>query len=182
MLGIAGVAVAPEHRGGGNAKQMMRKAMIEAANEGWPLAGLYASTHTLYRGVGFEHAGHRFQYTLPIVRIDVRDAPGAVVAITDADMPRVHACYARFAATCNGALDRGPYIWNRVRKHREETFQGFAIENPAHEIDGYFFLAQRRRADGRQDLSLSDFAFTTAAAARRLWTSSFCSSNAIASR
>lgn len=169
MLGIAGVAVAPEHRGGGHAKKMMQHAMIQAAGEGWPLAGLYASTHTLYRAVGFEHAGHRFQYTIPIIRIDVRDAAGTIVPITDADMPRVHACYAKFAATFTGPLDRGPYIWNRIRKHREETYHGFAVENDSHEFEGYVFLAQKRRPDGRQDLSLSDFSFNTPAAGRRLW-------------
>lgn len=174
MLGIAGVAVAPEHRGGGHAKRMMQEAMVQGASEGWPLAGLYASTHTLYRGVGFEHAGHRFQYTVPIVRIDVRDAAGNVAGMTDADMPRVQACYAKFAAAHNGLLDRGPYIWNRIRKNREDTFHGFAVEAASNasgenEIEGYLFLAQKRRPDGRQDLTLSDFAFTTPSAGKRLW-------------
>lgn len=169
MLGIAGVAVAPEHRGAGHAKSMMQHAMVQAAAEGWPLAGLYASTHTLYRAVGFEHAGFRFQYSIPIVRIDVRDALGNIVPISDADMPRVHACYAAFAAKHNGSLDRGPYIWNRIRKHRDDVFHGFAVHNDAHELEGYLFLAQKRRPDGRQDLSLSDIAFTSAAAGRRLW-------------
>src|SRR5262245_8366746 len=43
MLGIAGVAVAPEARGRGLAKRMMQEAVIEAARDGFALSALYPS-------------------------------------------------------------------------------------------------------------------------------------------
>jgi predicted acetyltransferase len=75
MLGIAGVATAPEARGRGVARAMMRAALREARDEGWPISALYASTHSLYRQVGYEQAGVRFQVSVPIHRIAAPDAP-----------------------------------------------------------------------------------------------------------
>jgi predicted acetyltransferase len=173
MQGVAGVGVAPENRGQGFAKRLMRAFVQDAAADeaggGFPLAGLYASTHTLYRGVGFEHAAHRFQYTVPLQQIDVTDDAGPLHALTDADEPRVRRCYAAFASRFTGMLDRGPYVWSRTRKMRETEYTGFAVVNHSGELDGYVMLNQGRRPDGKQDVTLSDFVFNTPAAGRRLW-------------
>lgn len=173
LLGVAGVAVAPEERGRGRAAFMMREFIRSAFEEGWPLAGLYASTHSLYRKVGYEHAGHRFMYTVPLVRIDVeeqRDPGWSVTPIPDAGDPEVRACYTAFASHYDGPLDRGPYIWARVRKLREDTYQGFGVRDAAGRLRGYIFLTQHRyNPMGRFSIALTDFAFTDAEAGRRLW-------------
>lgn len=170
MLGIAGVAVPPEERGQGNAKRMMREAMLEAAREGWALSGLYASTHSLYRAVGFERAGYRFQFTVPNVRIDVDNRDGRIVPLNDNDMPRVEACYKAFARRFDGMLDRGKYIWDRIRTFRGEAYTGFGVEDGAGALSGYVFLNQSRHADdGRQSVTLTDFVFLAPAVGRRLW-------------
>jgi predicted acetyltransferase len=169
MQGVAGVGVAPENRGQGFAKRLMQGFVKDAAADGFPLAGLYASTHTLYRGVGFEHAAHRFEYTVPLLQIDIHDDAGPLHALTEADEPRVRRCYAEFAARFTGMLDRRQYIWTRTRKLRETEFLGYAITNSAGGLDGYVMLNQARRPDGRQNITLSDFVFTTPAAGRRLW-------------
>lgn len=167
MVGVAGVGVAPENRGQGYAKRMMRGFVQDAAAEGWPLAGLYASTHTLYRSVGFDHATHRFQYTVPLYQIDSGDDRGPLHAITESDEAAIKSCYARFAALFDGMLDRGPYIWHRVRKMRDSEYRGYAVKGE-NGFDGYVFMNQARRPDGRQDITLSDIVFTTPAAGRRL--------------
>src|SRR5262245_51321796 len=46
MMGIAGVAVAPEARGRGIARQLMEETIRECHREGWALSGLYASTQS----------------------------------------------------------------------------------------------------------------------------------------
>lgn len=169
LLGVAAVGVAPENRGQGYAKRMMRAFVQDAAAEGWPLAGLYASTHTLYRSVGFEHATHRFQYTISLREIDAGNDRGPLHAITEADEPAVRACYARFASMFDGMLDRGPYIWSRTRKLRDAEYRGYAVRAEGKEgFDGYVYLNQARRPDGRQDITLSDLVFTTPAAGQRL--------------
>lgn len=167
-LGIAAVAVAPEDRGRGYAKAMMQEAVRQAAAEGWAVMGLYASTHTLYRSVGFEHAGHRFQYTVPFVRIDASERAGEVVSLGENDMDELKACYARFASRFDGMMDRGPYLWHRARKFRDENYSGFGVQGAAG-LEGYVFLNQKRLPAGRAEVSLTDFVFTTPSAGRRLW-------------
>jgi predicted acetyltransferase len=168
MVGIAGVAVAPEARGRGVAKSLMSHCMREIAAEGTALSCLYASTQSLYRLVGFEQAGHRFQTRLPWSVIAGQGEFVPVRALTDADTPAVEACYREFARRFNGNLDRGPYIWNRVRSSRDDAYHGFGIQGPRG-IEGYLFVSLKRRPDtGRQDVTLSDLAFVNARAGRGL--------------
>jgi predicted acetyltransferase len=169
MLGIAGVAVAPEDRGRGYARRMMQELMREAWSEGWALSGLYASTVTLYRQVGYEQGGSRFMTTIPMALLSGFGRAGEVVAIDDAGMERVKACYARSTRRSNGGLDRSDYIWSRVRQNRDEIFQGFGLVGSDGALDAYVFLKQHRKPDtGRSDVCLSDAAFVDAAAGRRL--------------
>lgn len=173
LLGVAGVAVAPESRGRGLAEFLMRSFIRSAHEQGWALAGLYASTHTLYRKIGYEHAGHRFQYTVPFVRIDAaraREDGWTVVALGESDEADVRACYAAFARRFEGALDRGPYIWSRLRKLREDVYTGFGIRDASGTLRAYVFLTQQRSGTtGRHDVILSDLVFLDADAGRRLW-------------
>ncbi|MBL8760025.1 MAG: GNAT family N-acetyltransferase [Phycisphaerae bacterium] len=169
MLGIAGVAVAPEDRGRGYAKRMMRACVQAAHEESWPLVGLYASTHSLYRAVGFEHAGHRFQYTIPMTQIDAGPHDRERVEPLDPDSTELRECYAGFAARYDGMLDRGAYIWQRVKSPRNEEHHPFGVRDEHGTLQGYVFVNQKRRPDGRADVNLSDFVFHTPAAGRRLW-------------
>lgn len=167
MVGIAGVAVAPEARGAGVARWMMARAMRELRAEGVALSGLYASTQALYRQVGFEQAGHRSLITIPLATVGCRERAGEVRPLTDADEPARRACYRDFAARFNGLLDRGDYLWTRTRKNRETAYTGFGVF-VGDAIEGYAFVHQSRKDSGRHNLVLSDLAYTTPAAGRRL--------------
>lgn len=169
MLGIAGVAASPETRGRGVAKGMMASAMREGAADGFAVSCLYASTLGLYRQVGFEQAGHQFTTTIPLGRIDVRERAGEVRPLTEADDGAVRDCYARFARPFNGTLDRGPYCWHRVRVFRGTAHTGFGVFDGSGSLGGYIFLSQAKDGKtGQHNLSLSDLAFASPAAARRL--------------
>jgi len=168
LLGIAGVAVAPECRGRGLALRLMREAMRQAADDGFALSGLYASTQALYRQVGFEQAGDRCHISLRLPTLGLRERGGPITPITDADMPAVKACYTHAAARFNGPLDRGDYLWNRIRKWRDKTYTGFAARDDAGDIRGYLFMNQARKDSGKFDLILSDFAAVDADGYRRL--------------
>lgn len=169
MLGIAGVAVGPEARGRGLARRMMEACVREAAADGFAVSTLYASTQSLYRQVGYEQAGSQHRVRLPLGAIDVRERGGALRPLGPTDMDAVKACHERFARRFNGSLQRGPYIWRRIMESRGEGFSGFGIDGPDGTLDGYVFLAQRRKSDsGRHDVAVSDVAFLTAASGRRL--------------
>lgn len=169
MLGIAGVGVAPEARGAGIARRMMADALVEAASEGWALSGLYASTQALYRQVGYEQAGYQFRVRIPVHRIDVRPKEPQVRPLTPDHDADVRACYRAFATCFTGPLDRGPYVWKRTRTWRDTVYAGFGVFN-GNDLEGYVYLAQRPGAHpyGKHDVVVSDIAFTTPRAARRL--------------
>lgn len=168
MLGIAGVAVGPEARGRGLARSMMSRAVQEAAADGFALSALYPSTQSLYRQTGYEQAGHRLLVHVPLAAIDVRERGGAIQVLGENDWDEVKAAYRAYAPRFNGMLDRGPYIWSRIPKSRDVVYNGFAVRGPGGAIDGYLFMNQKRRPDARQEITLSDFAFSTPEAGRRL--------------
>lgn len=172
MEGIAGVAVPPEGRGGGAGRRLMQGQVRDAAAAGVPLSCLFASTQSFYRQVGYEQAGVMFRHSLPLRTIGVRDRSMVVRALGEGDEAFVRGCYGEFAARYNGMLDRGPYIWRRARGSRGEVFRGFGVFAPAGEgggLEGYLYYVQRRKPEtGRSDVAISDMAFTTARAGRRL--------------
>ncbi len=173
-IGIAAVAVAPEARGAKRALTLMRGAVTDVAAAGTPLLSLYASTQSLYRHVGFEQAGSKFEVRVPLRQLTTgtRDLPIEQVEtmIDGAPNARLVACQRAFAARFEGPLDRGPFIWKRVQQNRDQQFTGFAVvpDGPGGAIEGYLFLGQVRRDTGRFDVVLSDCAFTTRRAALRL--------------
>ncbi|MBL8763785.1 MAG: GNAT family N-acetyltransferase [Phycisphaerae bacterium] len=168
MVGVAGVAVAPEDRGRGHGKSLMTEFVRGLHDEGVAISGLFASTQTLYRGVGYEQAGVWCEHVVPLNRIDVRGHGQPLVPLDDSDMPAVRECYTRFARMQNGMLDRGPYIWARVRKFREKEYHGFGLRSASGSLLGYVFLHQDRQPDGRQRILLTDLVFSDLAAGRRL--------------
>jgi predicted acetyltransferase len=177
LIGIAAVGVTPEARGRGIAGGMMAAALREMHDEGVPLSGLYAATQPLYRRVGYEQAGHRFEIRLPLTTAAAagtgeasrRDQSLVIRELTDADDEAVRACYTAFARQFDGPLDRGPYIWRRIRELRELKYERFAVTADSGEIEGYIYLITRRTPErNRQEVIISDLAFTTPRAGRRL--------------
>jgi predicted acetyltransferase len=169
LMGIAGVAVPPENRGRGYARAMMRLGMEEAQRDGFVLGGLYASTQTLYRQIGFEQAAHRHRIEVPLASLGVVERAGEVHVLGPAQMDEVRACYFEFARVWNGPLDRGAYIWARIHSTRGVTYEPFGVRGTDGRLEGYVYLSISRKIDtGRQLIEISDIAFTNAHAGRRL--------------
>jgi predicted acetyltransferase len=167
MLGIAGVAVAPEARGRGVAASLMRGTLAEARKSGLALSALYPATLTLYRRVGYELAGARFRFTSRLKDLPLGPHDQEVRPIEETDRDGVEEAYRKWARTRAGALDRGEYVWRRVRAPREGVARGFLVRSSAG-IEGYLYAAQRPASAGQHDLVLSDFVALSAPAARTL--------------
>jgi predicted acetyltransferase len=168
MIGIAGVAVAPEARGQGLARWMMQHALEEMYERGEPLSALYASTQPLYRQVGYEQAGHRMTFTVPISELDVGERGGPWEVVELDSVERLHAPYRAYAAHFNGMLDRGAYVWKRKFELRGSNGIGYASIGADGAIDAYAVVMQKRKDSGRITIELSDLAFLDAAAGRKL--------------
>ncbi|HYO48834.1 MAG TPA: GNAT family N-acetyltransferase, partial [Chloroflexia bacterium] len=92
-VGITTVGVAPEHRGTGVGLSMMRAMLEELYEEGMPLSSLYPATTTFYRRIGYERAGQRITYELPLDGIDVRERALDLIPIEKEHYPEVYRLY-----------------------------------------------------------------------------------------
>lgn len=163
-LGIAGVAIAAEARGQGLGLALMRATLRSARERGFALSTLYPSTYGLYRKAGYELAGSLCRFTLQLRQLPRSPRPLAVQVLTDARLPAVDALYRRVAQRRPGYLDRGAYVWNRVRNPEREPARGFGVEGPDG-LSGYVYV---RAATSRTplELLLSDFVVQSPAALR----------------
>src|SRR5262245_41049785 len=66
MVGVTAVGVAPEQRGRGVGIGMLEAMLSEVRAAGVPLSALYPATQTFYQRAGYERAGQRVTYELPI--------------------------------------------------------------------------------------------------------------------
>jgi predicted acetyltransferase len=80
MAGVAGVKMAPEYRGRGIGRRLMTELLGQIAERGYPLSALYPATMAIYRSLGWELAGARYQMTVPARELRTLLAP-------DADLP-----------------------------------------------------------------------------------------------
>lgn len=193
MVGYQAVAVAPHRRGSGVALDLMSQSLRDIAARGAALSCLFASVQSLYRQVGFEHAGIGAECRLALrtlsrqpaggdatrfghpTRDDRRIVPLETVPAADrpderVPAPAVRACHAGFASRFDGNIDRNDYSWRRVCRNRGVDFDGYGL--PSRDgagLDGYVFLAARRN-DSSPDrtLTISDLAFTDVDAGRAL--------------
>lgn len=172
LTGIAGVGVAPEARGRGIARRLMREVVRDLYEQGSPLSGLYSAMHPLYRGVGYEIAGSRCEVRLPLHLIPDTGVRPDAEAGTDADMPEVHDLARRYAAYFPGHLDRTEYIWGRILNPRglERKASVFLFRDGSGTLEAYAIVTQVRPETNvhAQDLVISDMASITVAGWRRI--------------
>ncbi len=182
MVGIQGVGVAPGARGRGVASELMIRALKELHAEGTPLSTLYPANQTLYRRLGYEQAGHRFEIRIPLHRIGarsaMRDSDGLTVreARSEGDVAtRNRGVASAFAAACQGSLERNDLLWKRIEfppPTRTEPSRLFLIER-SNSLQGYVYLTQSVTPSGagagRYDVFVQDMAAITPAAINRLW-------------
>ncbi|MEO3809136.1 GNAT family N-acetyltransferase [Sphaerisporangium sp. B11E5] len=163
MGGIAGVTVAPEDRGRGVGRTLMRGLLGRCADLGHAVSVLYPATTPLYRSLGWEHAGARHRVTLPTeaLRSLLRDrsAPGvAVRRITPGDAPEIGKVLERVYGATRAS---GPLAWEeRLIRHwlEDDSEYGYLAD------DGYLVY----RWD-RGDLDVDNLVAGSEATARALW-------------
>jgi predicted acetyltransferase len=169
LMGFAGVAIAPAARGAGVATRMMMASLREVRQAGFPLAALYPATQPLYRRVGFEQAGACFEMHGPVIALPSDERSLLVRPLQDSDLPAVRALYSRLAQNRQGWLDRGHYIWSRVRSPQGDRTFGYAVIE-AGALAGFIYYSRLPKPGGRHDLRISGWAANSTRAWRRLCT------------
>jgi predicted acetyltransferase len=173
LCGFAGVAVPPWERGRGVATQMMADGLRELRNDGWPLAALYPATQPVYRRVGFEQAGSRFEIRGRLDALPRGDRELPMRPFRLDELPAIQRAYSEVACGRAGWLDRGSYVWHRVQNPRVlqslVTAYGYIVGEPG-AVEGYAFLTRAPKSTLRGDVLATDMLARTPRAARRLLT------------
>jgi predicted acetyltransferase len=170
MTGIAGVATPAAVRGAGGARRLVLATMRELHAQRVALSALYPATIGLYRSAGYEIAGARYEVRVDPNAVGMRDRGLRLREIGDEDREAVEAAYRTAAVAKAGHVDRGPYVWHRVRTPRgADQTRGFLVEG-ARGVEGYAYLFEKRLPSGDYTLHASDLVALTGAAHRRLHT------------
>jgi predicted acetyltransferase len=169
MTGVAAVAVTPDRRGYGAASHLMKSALEEIRARGVPLSALYPATQPVYRSVGYEQAGSRFEMRLPAGAIELKDRELDVDPIEASDRDGITEAYHVRARRSPGNLDRGAYIWSRIFKPQGEPPRALKVTRGGR-IEGYVFLSKTIRERNLADFPVLDLVALTPAAGRRILT------------
>ena len=167
MVGVAAVGVRLDARRRGHGSALMRAALAEMREEGAALSTLYASNMPLYRGVGYEAAGsaHQGEIRPTVIRAGMEGLRAR--GLEAADLAEVEAIQAGCAWP--GALDRGPYIWSRVRARKGKFTSGLALVAEDGGIEGYLYARPESVGQARHKLVLTDVGARTPRAWRAAW-------------
>jgi predicted acetyltransferase len=166
LAGVTAVGVVPEARGSGAGSALLRAALEELNGQGTPLAALYPATLPFYRRGGFERAGQRLTYEMPIESIDVRDLALDLVPFDAGDYAEIERAYERRARRSAGNLDRPAFLWrNALEPRNKQPFRYRAVRDG--QTEGYICFTQGGRDE---PLTVLDVCVLTPAAGRRLLT------------
>lgn len=106
--GIAGVAVAAEHRGGGLLRRLFAPLLEESVARGEVISTLYPTAIGIYRPLGYELVSSYDCIEVPTADLARVRPPAATTTrrAVAADVPVMQEVYAAWAATQNGPLTR----------------------------------------------------------------------------
>ena len=163
--GITAVGVAPELRGTGVGSQMMRESLADLHSQGVPLASLYPASLAFYRRAGYERAGYRITYELPLTLIDTQDRSCELLPFAP-DEPSIRELYAERARISNGNMQRPEWMWNYRLNPEGKTVFRYLIQREGRN-EGYLTYTTAGRRD---PLYITDLVVLTPAAGRRVLT------------
>lgn len=168
MTGIAGVGIAPEHRGTGAAIAMMQHAVKELHTNSVPISVLYPATQRLYRKAGYEQGGILCNWEVPTQSIQIKDQPLSIKPLVPINQEVFHYSYQQQAKLNNGNLDRNQVIWENVLpQNKKETLYAYLIGS-ADQPQGYIIFSQHREHDGTF-IQIRDWVILTTEAAQTFW-------------
>ncbi len=166
-VGVAVVGVPPEHRGTGAGTALMAGTLQGLRAEGIALSSLYPATRRPYRRVGYECAGTRVDWSLPVAAIGLRERGLPAVAVPATAHARFHTMYRHWASAGNGLADRSHTLWERLVNPLDHPAYAYVLGDD----EGYVVFYQADApAPFAFDLVVRDLVALTPAALRRAWT------------
>jgi predicted acetyltransferase len=165
-MGVAGVSTPAESRGTGAALVMMKALLRELHDRGIATSNLYPASLPLYRRVGYELAGARWETKVSLRELPEADRSLPLREMRADEMAAVKASYRAAAARTNGYLDRGEYVWRRVFEPRDQRARAFVVGD----MEGHVVLYEKNGGPIVFSLLVTDLVAHTRAAVARLLT------------
>ncbi|MEH0844607.1 GNAT family N-acetyltransferase [Micromonospora sp. CPCC 205711] len=168
---VGGVAVAPEARGRGVARTLLRTLLRGAHDRGAAVSALFPTVAAPYRACGWEIAGVLRTVTLPTSTLP-RHRPGDRLSVRSggpADLAATLDLYESVTRHRNGPLTRRGALYDHFRAQREDLpYDGLTLVEDDGRLVGYAGW-QRGRGYGHDSvLTVDDIVATTDDAAREL--------------
>jgi predicted acetyltransferase len=144
--GITVVGVAPDTRGSGVGSMLLSSTLRDLREQGYPLASLYPATLRFYRRFGFERAGNRITYELPLDLVDVAPSPLTLEPFGPESYEVVRAIYNEAAQRSAGLIDRPDWMWQRRLEAPGRQVYRFLAKR-GDKAEGYIVYTQGSRTD-----------------------------------
>ena len=144
---VASVVVALEARGRGAMQRLFVEMLRAERAAGMALSVLYPSTVPVYRRTGYELAGIRTRYRVPVATAP--SGGDTLQPCGEAEVPEMAAAYSAFAARQPGLLDR-PHWWWSERVLSSPDSYAYAVRR-RDQLTGYA-VYRHERADGSSPL------------------------------
>lgn len=146
VAGLASVGIAPEYRGGGVALELLRQTLREVYDQQIPLSILYPATQQLYRRVGYEQAGFRCVWELPLGSLNPRPPVLPLHKINPLEPESLIPLYHQYASQFDGYLDRNSACWKLILRSQSEPFYGYYVGS-LNQPEGYLIVEPRKIKD-----------------------------------
>jgi predicted acetyltransferase len=138
--GVAGVAVAPECRGGGLVRTVLTPLLAHARERGAVISTLFDTTPFPYRRLGWEEVGALTSIALPTTALTVVRAPKDVTLrpATESDVPVLHELYRTVARAGAGMMERSGPMFTSTPQELLAAFHGLTLAVAASgTVEGY---------------------------------------------
>jgi len=172
MAGVAGVKVAPEYRGRGVGRGLMTELIAQIAARGYPVSALYPATAPLYRSLGWEVAGGRYELTVPMDALARLLAPDQAGTGQSAHAsPLLQRASPADAAAVTEVLAR---VYSSLRESGPATHEPAVTADWLDDEDRFSYLAadgflSYGWADGTRTIRVDLLAAASASTARQFW-------------
>ncbi|MBI4519247.1 MAG: GNAT family N-acetyltransferase, partial [Gemmatimonadetes bacterium] len=165
VMGLAGVAVAPDQRRRGVGRRICVEALRIAHARGDALSVLYPARASFYQPLGYALAGELHRYRFPPVALPQYEERSCVRAALRVDRAALAELHRRAAMSVNGMLLRTPRLWAFLDEPRWQAF----VYDPGGRPSGYVVVGSRTQtASSRPILQVKELIADDEAAYRGL--------------
>lgn len=162
-VGVAGVAIAPEHRGGGMLRELLGPLMDQARERGTVISALFPTTAVPYRRLGWELTGVLRWTSVPTAALAGERRPDdvSVRAAETGDVEAIRALYATATTDSTGMLTRTGPLFDIEPAALLAGHDGYSIAVGTGGIEGYASWDRVGGYDADGILAVPDLIATT---------------------